>query len=203
MRRKNNLRSTAYALAVFSLVRRNAAVAQESRRPVLYRPRLEALEDRTLLSTLTVLNNLDSGTGSLRDAIATASTNDTIAFDPSLNGQTITLTSGELAISQNLDLEGPGASQLTISGNDASRVFDISRRTVVTIAGLTITHGRADASAPIQPSSGGGILNYGTLTLANDVLSANQALGDPSTSAPLGLGLARIIHQGGFALDLV
>jgi len=33
------------------------------------RPRLEALEDRTLPSTFTVLNTNDSGPGSLRDAI--------------------------------------------------------------------------------------------------------------------------------------
>jgi hypothetical protein len=34
-----------------------------------YRPRLETLEDRFLLSTLTVLNNLDSGPGSLRSPV--------------------------------------------------------------------------------------------------------------------------------------
>jgi hypothetical protein len=44
------------------------------RRPASQRssfvPRLEPLEDRTVLSTLTALNNPDRGTGSLRDAIA-------------------------------------------------------------------------------------------------------------------------------------
>jgi hypothetical protein len=108
------------------------------------RPRLEVFEDRTVPSVLTVMNTLDSGTGSLRDMIAAAKSNDSIVFDPSLNSQPITLTSGELAITKSLDIEGLGASQLTISGNDASRVFDISRGSVVTIAGLTITHGRAD-----------------------------------------------------------
>src|SRR6516225_9389084 len=53
-------------------------------------PRLESLEDRTALSTLTVLNNLDSGAGSLRDAIVHAKNGDTINFAPSLDGQTIT-----------------------------------------------------------------------------------------------------------------
>src|SRR5713226_8317650 len=81
-------------------------------------PRLELLEDRTVLSTLTVTNPADSGDGSLRAAIAAAQSGDQIIFDTSLNGKTITLTSGELAIAQSLDIEGPGADKLAISGND-------------------------------------------------------------------------------------
>ena len=106
-----------------------------------FRPRLEGLEERTVLSTLTVTNNLDSGAGSLRAAIKAAGSGDTIVFAPTLDGQTITLTSGELAISKSLDIEGPGASLLAVSGNNAGRVFDVSQnqKTVaVTIAGLTI-----------------------------------------------------------------
>src|SRR6266478_7088651 len=44
-----------------------------NRRAVSFIPRLESLEDRSLPSTLTVLNNADSGPGSLRDTIAVAS----------------------------------------------------------------------------------------------------------------------------------
>ena len=40
---------------------------------------VERLDDRTLPSTLTVVNNLDSGWGSLRKAITDASSGDTIA----------------------------------------------------------------------------------------------------------------------------
>jgi hypothetical protein len=69
-------------------------------------PRLEVPEDRTVLSTLTVLNTLDRGPGSLRDTIAAAGRGDTSACDPSLAGQTITLTGGELAITKRLDIEG-------------------------------------------------------------------------------------------------
>ena len=49
--------------------RRVTALAR-LRRPFI--PRLEALEDRFCLSTLTVVNNADSGAGSLRDTIAVA-----------------------------------------------------------------------------------------------------------------------------------
>src|SRR5262249_18377948 len=74
---------------------------------VRFRPRLDPMEDRTLLSTLMVTNNHDSGPGSLRAEIAAASSGDTIKFAPQLDGQTITLTSGELAIDQNLNIKGP------------------------------------------------------------------------------------------------
>ena len=131
-----------------------------------FRPRLEGLEERTVLSTLTVLNTLDKGAGSLRDTITNAKSGDTIVFAPSLDGQTITLTSDQLTINKSLDIEGPGASLLAISGNDANRVFDVSEGNIVTIAGLAITHGWAGGNG------GGGILNAGSaLLLGNDVLS--------------------------------
>jgi hypothetical protein len=139
-------------------------------------PRLETLEGRDVPSTLTVTNPLDKGAGSLRDAISKAKDGDTIVFASSLNGQTITLTSGELAINTSLDIEGPGASQLAISGNDTYRVLDIGQGVTATIAGLTITHGQAQAGTTDAGGNGGGaILNAGTLTVANDVLSSNQS----------------------------
>src|SRR5712671_4663004 len=102
-----------------------------------------ALAPRVFSSNLLVYNNADSGAGSLRQAIssnnATAGGN-TIIFSNVVTG-TITLTSGELVISKNLDLVGPGANLLAVNGNAASRVFDISTGTV-SISGLAITNGR-------------------------------------------------------------
>jgi hypothetical protein len=148
--------------------------------------RVEALEDRTVPSMLTVTSAADDGTaGTLRAEITAATSGDTINFDPSLAGQTIALTNGELAINKSLDIEGSGADQLTVSGNNASRIFDISSGVTVTIAGMTMTDGLANGSSPVVASAGGAILNFGTLTLSNDVLSNNRAIGDASTS-PLG-----------------
>src|SRR5262249_55131442 len=146
-------------------------------------PRLEGLEDRTVLSTLTVLNNLDSGAGSLRDTIAAASSGGTIRFAKQLQGQIIPLTSGEMTLPQSLDIEGLGASRLTISGKAASRVFVISGGATVTISDLTITSGLAD--------HGGAILNEAgaNLTLADATLSDNQAAG--------GLGGGAIFNDAG------
>jgi hypothetical protein len=106
--------------------------------------------------------------------IAAAQDGDQIVFDQSLQGQTITLTSGQLGITKGLDIEGLGADKLAVSGNHASRVFSISGGVTVTIARLTIIDGLASGA----PGNGGGILNTGSqLTVANDVLSNNQALG--------------------------
>ena len=125
-------------------------------------PGIDLMEDRTLLSTLTVMNNNDSGSGSLRATIAAAASGDTINFSSKLKGETITLTSGELTVGVNLTIDGPGANQLAISGDDASRVFEIAAGLNVTISGLTITHGYA-------LDQGGGILNDGSnLTLSGD-----------------------------------
>ena len=49
-------------------------------------PQLAALESRALLSTLTVTSDADSGSGSLRAALSSAVTGDTIKF-----GATVTL----------------------------------------------------------------------------------------------------------------
>lgn len=152
--------------------------------PVRLVPRLESLEERIVLSTLTVLNNLDRGTDSLRYAIGHARDGDTIVFAPSLAGQTITLTSGALDIKNSLEIEGPGPSMLAVSGNDSSRVFDIGAGLTVTIAGLAITHGRAAGN-----QGGGGILNVGSaLSLDNDVFSDNRAIGSNADGHSMGGG---------------
>ena len=155
---------------------------QQPRRPRAVRrgsyvPRLDLLEDRTVLSVLTVLNNADSGAGSLRDTIAAAQSGDVIVFNPSMASETITLSSGPLALSSNLTINGLGASLLTISGNNASQLFALSGTAQVTLANLTLTGGKS--------SQGGAIFLGGTAapTLDSDVLSGNQAVGDANGNA--------------------
>ena len=145
-------------------------------KPGGFRPGLESLEGRVVLSTLTVINNLDSGPGSLRAEILAASPGDTVNFDPGLNGQTITLTSNELDINKSLTIQGPGAAQLAISGGHTWRVFDThTPNTNVMLSGLTITQGNGRGYA--AGGSGGGIANGNgcTLTVSGCTVSNNRA----------------------------
>src|SRR5439155_817817 len=141
---------------------------ESHRKRATFRPCLEALESRDVPSTLTVTNNLDSGAGSLRYEIDAAHAGDTIAFVPSLNGQTITIAR-QLEISTSLTIKGPGAGQLTVSGAGSyqhSRVFQIDANVNVTLTGLTISDGGgiSDPTAfdrALWDDYGGGILNLG------------------------------------------
>jgi hypothetical protein len=124
------------------------------------------LEGRTLPSTVTNLN--DASDGSLRQAILDTPAGGTVDFQPGLSG-VIILTSGELLINKDLTVAGPGANVIGVSGNHASRVFEIAARFTVDISGVTIANGRAN------PGNGGGILNSGTLTLTSCTLNGSSA----------------------------
>src|SRR5437879_2224436 len=93
-----------------------------------------------LTATITVTSTADSGVGTLRAPLANASNRDTINFSLTMPA-IITLTSGELLVSKSLKIIGPGANNLAIDGNDASRVFHIGSNAAVTIASVTITNG--------------------------------------------------------------
>src|SRR5262249_30880637 len=152
--------------------RSGTPVRRTPRRPTGSRLKVEALEDRSLPSTFTVLNLLDSGPDSLRAAVAAANANpgaDTIDF--AVTG-TIGLTSGELDITDSVTINGPGASALTVSGNQDSRVFGIAGNPTVTIANLTVAGGWT------TDSPGGGIsVAGGTVTLDHVTVTGNAAYG--------------------------
>ena len=130
-----------------------------------------------------VTNTLDAGAGSLRQAIidANASTDGPlITFQPGLTG-TISLLSALPDINA-LGISGPGASVITVARSAADgtpnfRIFRINSGMTVGISGLTIANGNADNATLFPNSSGGGILNFGTLTLTGCVVSGNNANG--------------------------
>jgi hypothetical protein len=124
-------------------------------------------------SAATVTNTNDSGAGSLRDAIANVCVGGTINFDPSLNGQTTTLTSGELLIDKDLTIAGPRADLLTVMrstavGTPDFRIFSIIPGKTVNISGLTINNGKTTGD-------GAGINNQGNLSLSSCAVTANQS----------------------------
>ena len=139
------------------------------------------IPDELVVSTLEDENDGDFSEGnlSLREAIAIADMGEIITFNSSLSGGTITLTLGELAIEQSLNINGLGANNLIIDGNNQSRVFNIydgddGFLTDVSIDGLTITGGNTgDGSFP--EINGGAILNQENLTVTNSALIDNSA----------------------------
>jgi sugar lactone lactonase YvrE len=112
--------------------------------------------------TNTVTSLADSGPGSLRQVLADSAAGDAIVFG--VTG-TIALASGELVLSKDLAIIGPGPYALAISGG-GSRVFSINSNVTALISSLAVTNGRA-------PANGGGIYNAGTLRLDNLILSGN------------------------------
>ncbi|MEH2181711.1 DUF4347 domain-containing protein [Nostoc sp.] len=142
-----------------------------------------------VLATFTVNNigdtddgNANNGITTLREAINLANAtpgNDTITFGGVFTDTTpdvITLTSGQLTITDDLTILGTGASQLTVSGNNASRVFETSGiGTDVVIDGLTVANGN------INPNyyNGSGVLvdNNTILRLTNSTVSRNTGEG--------------------------
>jgi len=87
--------------------------------------------------------------------------------------QTIILTGGTLVLSNTttgVAIAGPGASQVTISGNNAIGVVQVNAGTTATLSGLTITAGSA--------ATGAGALNMGNLTVNNAAITLNVATND-------------------------
>lgn len=138
-------------------------------------------------ATFTVNQTGDAGDGvcdatcTLRDAVTAANnvaTNDVIQFNTALNGQTIALGGNELVISNNgsLQINGLGANFLTISGQNASRIFRLTSGASVTILGLTITNGNgAGGEVAVGSFSGGGaiLVDSATLDLINTAVINN------------------------------
>jgi len=135
---------------------------------------------------------------SLREAINYAPYGETITFVPGLTG-TIGLTLGELVINRRVTVQGPGASVVTLSGNNASRVFFIREDTdEATIEGFTITNGFTAADSSVFESHfGGGIFVYGSSLVVRDcIITGNRATGDASKGGSYGGGIATFGNNG-------
>ena len=146
------------------------------KRRTRFAPVCDGLEVRALLSNIVVTNNGDSGPGSLRQAITSAPSGATILFANSLRGETITLSSGPLVLNQNVNIDGLGASKLSVSGGGSSEVFNVTGGVTATISGVTITDGVYNPGY-YGFAYGGGIVNSGVLSLEDVVVSGNQAIG--------------------------
>ena len=130
----------------------------------------------------------DTGDGcTLREAIDAANSGsgpDTI--DATGISGVIQLGSALANLSSDIDINGSGASILTVRRNTGGdyRIFTIDAGATVNISGLTVSNGQApngvDAPPPLYApggngESGGGILNNGTLSMTEVVVSGNRS----------------------------
>ncbi len=164
-------------------------------------PRLEILEDRTLLSNYVVDSLTDTGagsglTGDLRYCITHATSGgDTITFAQSLTG-TVTLESALPTLNASVDIQGPGADKLTvIPGYNTQNPYQpttlsVSSTANVQISGLTLSNG-SDAETGVPTIGNAGTLtvsactiddtyhrlveNNGTLILSDCTISGNSS----------------------------
>jgi hypothetical protein len=147
---------------------------------------------------LLVYNTNNAGSGSLRQAIndnGALGGSNRIVFSNNVSG-TIALTGGELVITTNVTIVGPGADMLTVSGNNASRVFHIANG-IVNASNLTIANGNAYLGGAILQDSG-------TLNLARCVVSNNVSGsfgGGIAASGVVALAECLIVKNLGFSAD--
>lgn len=149
-------------------------------------------------TTRTVTTCADSGTGSLRAAIAASGSGDLVDMT-GLVCSKITLQGGnELFVGvDKLTIHGPGAAALTIDGAAQSRVLRHAGTDTLSLSGLTLAHGRYEFADP--GNVGGGCLFSAGTVVATDVVVTSCALHAMNTTAGVALG-GGIAAQGDLVL---
>jgi len=152
---------------------------------------LLGLEERVVPANFTVINNSDSGAGSLRQAIIDANAtagNDIINFSitgtitldsqNNINASLPTILSANATASGGggtvgtLTINGLGASSLTIDANQGNfSIFSINAGGKLTVSGVTVTGANLSGS-------GGAFNNSGSLNIYSSTISGNTATGD-------------------------
>ncbi|GMU44034.1 MAG: CSLREA domain-containing protein [Xanthomonadales bacterium] len=153
-------------------------------------------------ATVVVNSSADPGNGvcdasecTLREGVALANSAmlQDVDFDSAFFSvpRVITLTAGEITTSRSVNINGPGAALLTVSGNNATRIFELGAHTV-NLSGATLTGGAGVVGAAIRQTGG-------TLGLTDVVLTGNNcaAAGTGTLASLFGtLTLTRVTVAG-------
>ncbi|HTI70362.1 MAG TPA: choice-of-anchor Q domain-containing protein [Candidatus Limnocylindria bacterium] len=125
----------------------------------------------------TVRNTSDSGFGSLRDTVANATDGSTVRFDPSLSGQTIVLTSGQIVLGRNVTIDATRLTNgIAIDGNRNGRIFTVNGGVSVMLNSLVLTNGDSSIYGCCGAGYGGAINNAaGSLTMVRCLVAGNSA----------------------------
>ena len=110
----------------------------------------------------------DAANCTLREAINASNLDPGSTINFSVTG-TVTLGSALAPIEQSLTINGPGAIQLSVSGNNSVRVFHVKSGVVATFNGLTISNGTS--------GSGGGVFVEcpSVVNISNSIITGNTA----------------------------
>ena len=144
-----------------------------------------------IVDSIVVANNNDLGPASLRAIIDCAPSGSTITFAPGMTGQTIVLLTGEITISKNLTIIGPGANDLTLSGNNSTRVFHVLPGYTLTLQDMALKNATA-------ATNGGAIFVEGNLNLNNVLLENNMESGVPKSLSVTSAAQVEIIGNVDF-----
>src|SRR5215211_4239592 len=134
--------------------------------------------------TFTVTNLNDSGPGSLREAIEAAEANagvDEIVFADGVSG-TITLASTLPTVTDPEGLTIDGGGDVTVSGNNAVRVFVVTLEAKLSLRGLTVSDGNSRRIGG-ELAAGGALLNQGRTTIINSTITGNSAADRPGSAS--------------------
>ena len=143
-----------------------------------------AFEYPGLVETNLVTNTDDSGCGSLRFWVLNAADNATITFDPALINDTISISSQEITVGNNLEIIGFGPGKLFLDGMLSRRIFNIVAGGSLVLDSLTVINGR-------EFTDGGGaiVMQNGTSASFTAVdFEGNQASGSSSNGGVLSMG---------------
>ncbi len=149
---------------------------------------------------------------SLREAIGLANANpgaDNILFDASVftgsASSLIRLTLGtELEITDAVTIDGSGAVDVTISGDDKVRVFNITNtNAATTLKELTVTGGQSteDGALGDNTHAGGGIRSVADLTIVDSTIADNATTGDNAAGGGVHVGPAGVLTVTGSTIS--
>lgn len=142
-----------------------------------------AVTDSNIITVTTTNDELiDDGDCSLREAIEAADTDSTIdSCVAGSGGDTINipagdyqLTLGQLHLTDTITLQGSVTDTTILDGSQASRVLYVEAQAIVTLRYLEIRNGDGGC-CDTNPADGGGIANFGTLSIAYSTVHDNHA----------------------------
>lgn len=153
--------------------------------PAVRRTRLEVetLEDRLAPASFYVTNFDSAGAGSFPQAIQDSNNSTDASSDIYIQGGasgTVSLTAALPQLTKDITIHGSGMNNFTVARSTAAgtpifRIFDIAAGAHCSLIGMTISNGSAVGLGMLDANDGGGIRNYGSLSLNQVALIGNAA----------------------------